>query len=328
MSAMLSMCFAVIAWSLYPLAAVMSLKTMTGLELVLVTTFFSAIGITIIALVRFIRRNKLAEIIQKHKELEKSTYITILISGITNVVCHACFFAALSMSHKGGVSLLYESWPIIAVIATPFLIKKAWKEVSFKEFMVSLIALVGMGIIILSNEDIDLPFFNSKDLNHERDYVALLGYVLAFIGAYSCAMCVVLKGLVAEHYGGAANGVGTTIISEFYSRVISVIIMLVVFFVMKDQINLVNIDWFWSLFISICVMVMGGILYTYALINTDRPTIHILYYLVPFFAVFSLWMAGETTTNTGLFVGGAIIIACNIYLYYAGRRADFVAPPL
>ena len=97
------------------------------------------------------------------------------------------------MSHEGGVSLIYESWPIIAVIATPFLIKKTWKAVGFKEFFACFLALVGMAFIILSNEDIDFSFAKNNNLHEEQDYFSLLGYVLALIGAYACGICVVFK---------------------------------------------------------------------------------------------------------------------------------------
>ena len=72
MPAVLFMCISVLAWSLYPLGAVMSLKTMNSLELVTVTMFLTALGVTILGLIHFSRKNKFSNIIQKHKELNKA----------------------------------------------------------------------------------------------------------------------------------------------------------------------------------------------------------------------------------------------------------------
>ncbi|MEM9468587.1 MAG: hypothetical protein AAF988_00320 [Pseudomonadota bacterium] len=47
MGAALSMGLAVLIWSLYPLAAAEGLKTMSGLELVLVSSAIAAITVTI-----------------------------------------------------------------------------------------------------------------------------------------------------------------------------------------------------------------------------------------------------------------------------------------
>ena len=132
-----------------------------------------------------------------------------------------------------------------------------------------------------------------------------------------------LKGVVAEYYGGAQHSIGTTIVSEFYSRVISFAIILIGCLFLQDYIDYSNINWGNSLFITACVIV-GGVFYTYALINTDQPTIHIMYYFVPLFAVIILWLAGETTINSGLFIGGSMIVLCNLYLYFAGRKAPSV----
>lgn len=323
MHAFLTMSLSVLLWSLYPLGAVVALKTMSGYELVAIATFFSVLGSLIAAMIHF-KKGQLAEIIAIHKNVNKTFYLQAFASGATNVMCHGMFFLALTLTHKGGASLLYESWPIIAVIATPFLMRKAWREVSFRQFMVCLVALFGIGLIIFSNDEIDFTL-KPGTLGQKTDYTALLGYVAAFVGAYACAICVVLKGVVAEYFEKASNTIGATIISELYSRGISMIIILALFPFAIGEMNFDTVNWGASIFIGLTVMVVGGILYTYSLLKTDNPTIHILYYMVPFLAVVWLWLAGETDVNTGLFVGGTIVILCNIYLAWAGRKSPL--PP-
>jgi len=326
MPVLLSMTFAVLIWGSFPYAAVLALSTMSGLELIFASTIVASTSITIVTLIYFLRRNNLQTLIENHKKLPKSAWFAILASGVTHVLCNGLFFLALTMSHKAGVSLVYESWPIIAVIMTPFFIQKRWKEVEFKDFIISLIAMGGVIIVILSNDQIELPLGQPENLNQKTDYIALLGYVVAFIGGYACAINAISKAVVAENFKKLNHQNGAIIISEFYSRVIALIIMIIFLPFYFHNIDLSNIQWIPSIYIGFVVLLLGGFFYTYALINTDLPTIHILYYFVPLLAVFILWYFGESDSNLGLFLGGGLIIICNIYLYYSGRTAKYSEP--
>lgn len=325
MNVLISMALAVLIWSLYPLAAVDGLNDMNGFELIFATSLVSSIAATMFFFAYF-TKTKRRVIYAKHKEIFKTSYISIIGAGLTGLLCHTLFFVALSMSHKGGVSLIYESWPIIAVIATPFLMKKQWNDVGLKEFLMGIIALIGVIIIVVSNEEVQLPFADTKDLNSKTDYVSILGYVVALIGAYACALGVVLKGVASNKFEGTTDKIGLTLIGEIYSRLIAFAILLLSMPFLYNYIDLNNIDWIPAIYIGLVVMAIGGTLYTYALINTDRPTIHVMYYFVPIFAVFWLWVAGETKINAGLFIGGALIVAANVYLYFAGRKAKVTSP--
>jgi len=327
MPVFLSMACAVLIWASYPYAAVLALNNMTGLELIFITTVISSFCISLVSFLYFVKRRKLRTVIMNHKKLPRSAWFAILISGITHLVCNGFFFLALSMSHKAGVSLVYESWPIIAVIATPFFIRRQWKEVGLTEFIMSLVALGGVIVVVLSNQQIQLPAITSNNLSIETDYIGLLGYVLAFLGGYACALNAIFKAVTAENFRQLHHKDGAIIMSEFYSRVIALIIAILLLPFYSEHINLSEVNWIPSFYIGFIVLLMGGFFYTYALINTDRPTIHILYYFVPLIAVFILWFFGESDVNPGLLIGGGMIIAANIYLYFSGRKATYMDTP-
>ena len=175
MPVFISMSIAVLIWSLYPLAASIGLETMTSLEMILIVYLFSGLGALLMGGFYLWQTGLLKQSLTIRSTLPKQSYISIIVSGIAGVLCHGFFIVSLSMAHKGGVSLLYESWPVIAVVATPFLMKKTWKEVSLKEFMISLVALVGVAIIILSDNDVDLGFMGPKDPNKVFDYTVIVG---------------------------------------------------------------------------------------------------------------------------------------------------------
>ncbi len=321
MSVFISMGLSVLIWSLYPLVAAKGISTMNSPELVAVSSLFAIVSITIFSFIRLIQTNKFSTFLKQHKALNLKSYGAIFGSGVTHLLCHGLFFAALAVSHKGGASLIYESWPIIAIIATPLFIKKQWREVSLNEILVALLALIGVVIVIISNEEIELPFTTTKRHTEETDYMSLFGYIFAFVGAYACAMNVIFKAVVMQKFETALQAPDAVMISEFYSRLIGFILILGIYPFFSQYFNFTAINWGASIFIGVVVMVIGGALYTYALMKTKRPTIHIIYYFVPILAVLWLWLAGETTINIGLFIGGIIITFCNIYLYFAGRRA-------
>ncbi len=317
------MLLAVVIYASLPLAATFGLKSMNGMELILSTTIVASFAISIISLIYFARKNKLEKLIDNHKKLSKQTWLFVIGSGITHIACNGLFFLALSMSHKAGVSLIYESWPIIAVIMTPLILKKQWKQVGLNEFIVSLIALIGVAIVILSDEQINFSAFLKKDYSEEHNYLNLFGYVIAFIGGYACALNAITKGRVAEDFRNLNHDKGAIILSEFYSRSSALLMLIITFPLYANFVDISSINWLASFYIGFIVLIMGGAFYTYSIINTNQPTIHILNYLVPLLAVIALWLAGESTLTTGLFIGGGIIIACNLYLYFAGRKAEF-----
>ncbi len=322
------MAIAVFIWGSYPYAAVLGLHTMTGIELVFFTTLTASIIISAIAFFYFLQRGKISNLIESHKNLPASAWWTIMANGFTHAICHGFFMVALTMSNKAGVSLIYEAWPVMALIMTPFFFQKKWKEVGLRDFIICLIALGGVLVVILSNTEIETPFSQNKNISTETNYIELLGYVLALLGGYACALSVVLKGVIAERFRDLNYDTGAIIISEVHSRVIAFIIMLIAFLIFapfstEPLLQVGNIHWGSVLYVGFVVAILGGGFYTYALINTDNPTIHILNYFVPLIAVLILWMMGESTVNTGIWLGGILIVVANIYLYFSGRSAKY-----
>ena len=315
------MSIAVLIWSLYPLGVTIGLKSMTTLEMILIIYFFAGLGASILAPLYLWKKGLLNKAFEIQKTLDVKAYTLILVSGVVGVLCHAFFIIALTLANKGGVSLLYESWPVLAIIATPFLMKKKWKEVSFKEFMVSIVALVGVAIIILTDHKVGASGDGPRMITGNIDYNALGGYILAFAGAYMLALTVITKAAFSEYFKNLKDDFGATLISEMVSRTICVVVILALFMTFNITFEDSNINWGASFFIGFIVFVLGGIFYTYSLLRSDSPLIHTLNYFVPVLAIIWLWIAGETTVNSGLFVGGAIVTACNIYLVRSARAA-------
>ncbi len=324
MSVFLPMSITVLTWSLYPLAATIGLATMSGLEMVFLIHIFAGLSSIVVGFAYLKYKGLIRESITVQKSLDKSAYITIFLSGVTGALAHGAFIFALTLAHKGGVSLLFESWPIIAVIATPLLMRKKWKQVSLKEFLISIIALFGIAIVIFSDEKLNFDF--GASLFAETDLVVLGGYILAFAGAYLSAVVAVTKGSYAYQLQDLKNNIAACIISESLSRIISMVILLLLFIILKEEFSFTGANLLTAFYIGFGVLFTGSVFYSLSLLNAETPTVHILYYLVPVFAVIWLWMAGEATINSGLFIGGAIIIAANIYLVIAGRKAPVSEP--
>lgn len=315
----------VLIWSLYPLAATIGLETMGSLELLMTVLVVASISALILSYCYLYKKRSLNNAIEIHKSLTPHAYSMILLSGFAGVLSHVFFYIALNLSHKGGVSLIYDAWPIIAVIAAPFLMKRQWKEVSLKEFLVTFIALIGVGFIIFADENIsfNLPVTEfSKSVN----YTALGGYILAFAGGYMVAMVGISQGVIAEYFKDLNDDFGATLIAQAWGRTLSVIIGTILYTTMAEPHSGLDIHWGAVIFIGLGVFIFGGTLFTYTLLKASSPTISIAYYFVPVLAVIWLWVTGQTNVNAGLFIGGALIVGANIYLYFAGRKAKLSKP--
>ncbi len=321
MSAYLSMFIAVILWSLYPLATSQALETMNSWNLIIAVLTAAYIGSLIITIPYLKSKKILSQAINIQRNLPARAYIILMLSGISGVLCNSFFFWALSLAHKGGVSVLYEAWPIIAVIISPILMKKVWREVSLKEFSIAFIAMIGVAFIVISDEEITFNVL-SKDLNQSTDYSVIGGYILAFAGAYMVAINAVTQAAYSEYFSDLKNDFGATLFNQVMGRSVSLIFAFILYIVFAKETQPYNIDWFPVIFIGFGVLILGTSFYTYGLLKSDRPTIHILYYFVPLLAVIWLWLAGETSISYGLVIGGIIILGCNLYLAYANRDKD------
>jgi len=315
MPIMFSMSVAVLLWSLYPLAAAFGMEDMSNWDIILFILLFSTLGSLIISIVSLIITKKTKDFIHIQKNMPLNGYITMLISGISGFTIHVFFIWALDTANKGGVALLLEAWPAIAIIITPYLMKKKWKPLTLKEFGVSMIALLGVAVIVFSDKDVSLNFFD-QSLDSDFDYKVLIGYIMAFAGAYLAAFMIVLQAALSEYYQGLKNDFTACILNQTLSRGISFICALATYFIIGEQFNIENISWIPLLVIGFGIMSLGTTLHIYTLLKSNRVTVHILYYFVPVFAVIWLWLAGQTNINAGLIVGGTIITLSNIYLAY------------
>jgi len=313
----ISISIAIFIWSLFPLGVTIGLKSMTTIEFIFFVYMIACAGSLIIGIGYMAVKGSLARAWAIQKTIDLRGYVMVLVSGILGVLCHAFFFIALSLANKGGVSLLYESWPVLAIIATPFLMRKVWKRVSMTEILVSFAALGGVATIILSDPNVDMGTHNNDSL------LTIGGYILAFAGAYMCALTAVSKGAYSEYFEGLNDGFAASMASEMFSRIICLIVVIFIFFAFDLQVNMATIDWGSTVFVGFIVLVLGGAFYTYALISSTSPTIHVMNYFVPVLAVIWLWLMRESDINAGLFIGGAIVLVSNIYLVLAARKAEF-----
>jgi len=318
--------FAILFWSLYPLAASYGLEDMNNWDVILSILVIAAICATIFTTLHLSRKKLISKAIQIHKNLPREAYVMALVSSVSTVLVHTFFLWALYLAHKGGVTLLFESWPIIAVIATPFLMKRSWSSVSGKEIIVSCIALIGVGIIVFTDKSIDFNF-NQKDLSSFVDYTILGGYIMALLGAYMSAISIVSQAALAEYFQELGDDFSASITTQISVRILSVILAFLLLIFLRDFNEPFVISWGPVIFIGFFTLTLGASLYSYTLLKTSSPTIHILYYFVPVLAIIWMWLAGQTTLTIGLGIGGAIITACNIYLAWTARRKSLERAP-
>lgn len=321
MPLIISISLAILIWSLYPLAVSFALKDMDEWDFMLSIITVCFVCSIIVGAIYLFKEKKFKQIIEIQKNLPKQAYFMGIIAGVSGMLCHTFFIWALSLAHKGGVSLIFKSWPIIAVIATPFIMKKVWKNVSLKDFMICLLALCGVAMIILSDKNIDIDVMGNS-IGGSWDYKVFVGYILAFVGGYMVAIGSVTQAALVEYYSDLKDDFGAALVTQVFHRGVSLIVAIIFFYFFKDANIAFSITWPPVIFVGLFVLIFGASLYTYSILKSDSPTIHIMYYFVPVLAVLWLWIAGESTINIWILFGGALIVASNIYLTVASRKSS------
>ncbi len=316
MSVGLALAFNILMWSLYPLASIYTLDDLNPFALMLAVQFIAYLGAMVFSFILLKRKNQLNEFVQLQRTISKDKLMIAFIAGACSGFSHAFFVLALTMANKGGVSILFESWPIIALILAPHMIDKDWNKSSWKDYSIAFIALIGVAVIILSDKDIN--WLQGEDW----DIYALMAYMITLLASYMTALLAILRTNYAQVYEPLENDFAAVMLSEAIVRFFASICLAVVgiAFGMNLQVSMDQLPML--LLIGIGIFALGGSAYTYALLKAKNPNIVIFDYLIPIIAVVWLIMFGLTELTAWLAIGSIITIGACAYLTYENQKTS------
>ncbi len=234
------------------------------------------------------------------EKVEAKDLLRLVACGFFGVAVNQLFFfEGLNLSTPINASIIMTMNPIIVIVISFFMLKESF---GIKKISGVLLGLVGAGILILNNGEIDL----STNLR--------TGNILVLINASSYAFyLVIVKPLMASYKP-------ITILTYVFG-------FGMIFVLPFGYDELCNIDWnmmpktiFWQvIFVVFCTTFLAYLFNAYALKNLNPTTVSIYIYIQPVLAsVFAVFWGIEKINNEK--ITSAVIIFIGVYLVSQQNR--------
>lgn len=301
----------ILLWSLYPLLSVFVLTAIDPYTLMLIVQFFAFHGALVFALLSLIRMKQVNKYINIQREIGFDGIHILLICGACSAFSHIFFLTALTMANKNGIALFFEIWPLMAVFFAPHFIEKRWQATTLQDYVIGIVAFMGIALIILSDENID--WFRKEEWEMET----LLAYGMAIIASYMTAILNLMRAQYSQKIYKLRNSFAAVMITETGVRFIAVCFLLIAIFGMNIELADPTPVLGTTFLIGAGIFALGGTALTYALMKAENPNISLFFYLVPLLSVILLIVAGITEFTWEVMIGGAITSGACAYLAYA-----------
>lgn len=320
MKVFISMSVAVIFYSLYPYFATRGEETPDPYTTTLVIQAVAFLSASLIVLISLASQKKFKVCIETHKNLDSNAWLNILVAGACSAFLNLFFILALDMAHKGGVSVIVEGWPILAVFMTPFMVNKVWDPIDKKDISFGIIALAGVCLIVFSDQSLYAESTTAHKSLFGMDTTTFFGYVFALLASYMTAIHSLTKANYSLAVQNIKNSMTEVMLSEMFSRGIGTFIMLAVVFILGKQDNWSDAVFTTGFLIGFFVILVAGSSYTYAIMKARSPNVHIFYYMIPVLAVVWLYIAGLTEITPLLISGGLLVVLSNVIIFAKNRK--------
>ena len=309
----------VLMWSLYPLLSVWALNSMNPFSMMLIVQFIAFHGALLLAIFALAKKRHVRKYFKLQQEMGSDGWMTIVIAGACSAFSHIFFVIALGMANKSGISLVFEIWPLLAVFFTPYMIDKEWKKTRRQDYLIGTIALVGVALIAFSDENIGW-------FQEEWKLESILAYGMVILASYMTAILSLMRTQYANklQQRGLNNSFASVVISETLTRFIAVVFILIAIFGMGEELQAPTDNFGLLFIIGFGIFVIGGSSFSYAILKSKSPNIHLFYYLVPVFAVVWLVIAQESQVTFLMVTGGVITILACVYLVMDAKYKEVI----
>ncbi len=325
----LYMGFSVFSWSLYPLLIVFGTEKIGAITFVLVCQALAGVSALFMipaTLSGASRGPQIARLRGALGQLSLEGWGVVMGVGLSSALCHVCFVYALGLTSKIGASIIYETWPILAMFMTASIINKEWDSLRLFHYVTAFIALIGIGMITISDQAKFLEYIlYPKDSFAGFDMMSVLGCIIAFIGAIMMAMSTLLRARISLYIGrkiipDSAHSMAPHIVSEAVSRLATIPVLLFFFGVFPEENSFDAMNITAMVIMGVVLFNMGTAAHSKALIFARSPTINLWWFMMPVLAVLWLEMAGFSNITPLIAGGMMLILGANILLALDGLK--------
>ncbi len=305
--AILIMIISVILWSFYPVLAAF------GVEHVNIWEFFfwmelsvaiaSYLALKVISKKRNIPLRKLSSYSSKD-----NSYAFLVTS--TFILSEFCLLTSFFYISKIGATVIFEVWPIFAMYIAPILVNKSWNTIRRRDTVFTLMAILGIFIILY-------PEFNGEllqgmDTGYLHPYLIL---ALPFIGGIFMAISSSLKAGFSASVSEVDKPIFSLFSAQFLTKIYGLPLLAVFALVFSSGESVYSLEVILAIiFLGVMVQGVGSLLFTWALLKSEKGNIAILWYAMPVFSAILFWLTGMSYITDYVVLGAIAIISCNLLI--------------
>lgn len=318
MNSVLIMVAAAFIWSLYPALIAVSGNSIGAVSFVLLVHVFCGVSAFLFALPKIHNKKETwAKFITYAKDMDQDQWMFLMMVGLVSTLYNLCFVLAMDMASRIGAAVIIESWPIIAMFLAPILITKKWDKIRGRDYVVGILALIGVSIIMIQGRPPKTSRVEELQSFISSDMIGMIGSGIALIGSICLALSIIFRAEVSQKISILLAHKGKfdlrcSFIGEVICRLAALPSSLLLLWIFPEDTFVTWSGAGYALAAGVLIFNLGSVAVTLALLRSTNPAINMLYYLSPVFAVVWLYWLDLTQLNYGVLVGGLLVIAANL----------------
>lgn len=301
------MVVSVVAYAAYPVIAVYARGQINPLLFVGIAHVTALITSAFVLLVwgRLDNANYLAGV--KDVLSDKRAMFWVAFGGTTNAISHAALFSAIYFAKPAIVTILYETWPIIAMFLFYFWMRNQYRPFLMSDYVFSVVAFLGLVIVVISGD--------GDRLSIPSDRESWLGIGLALLSSITMAISsgagIRTTRFYEQTYPSLPASFMVQLVTKLFSGLLP--IGMVGFFANGFE---PSTEGLWmAIGAGIGVVTIGASFYLVANTIARSSSINILYYITPVLSLIMLAALGLDVVGSAVALGAILIIASNLLIF-------------
>lgn len=304
----------VIAYSVFPLIGTHTVAIVHPVLFIGLSHLFALIAIS--AVTAFL----------VHRDLLKKTALGLLVSrrflllaagsGIANAGSHASLFASFAYISSASATALYEIWPIAVVLLIGRLLPQKYSIIKVRQWLFIFLALSGVALLVKSATS---SSEESSLIHGQNLYGVVLALLSGVLMAISSALDVSLTRRLDALRAPFIQPIIAQNVIKIFSSSATILFFLLLYRPPLESIRLDISILSMAAATGVFVIAFGAVAYHIGNILAESPTVNLLWYLTPVFALLWLDLSGAGSITPTVAVGAILIISANLLLT---TRAD------
>lgn len=306
------MLISVAAYASYPVAAVLvrgQINPLLFVGLAHVTAFIAS-AVILLVWGRIDRRAYLLAVLDGFRDRRAIASITF--GGATNAISHITLFAAVYYAPAAVVTLLYETWPIIAMYLFYIWMREHYRPFLGSDYVFSCVAFLGLIVVVFSGGGIS----SLEDLQAGG---VSLGIALALISSLTMAISSGAGIWTTRYYERKSAALPASFMVQLATKLISGGGPLLAALLLSDTSTTTPQGVLIAMAAGLFIVTIGASFYLVANTIARSTSINILYYLTPVLSLVLLAVLGLDQVGPAVALGAILIISSNLLIY---GRAD------